>query len=85
MKLTGSVQYGLCDHRSSQIIDDNSTYFKYYFGPLAMMKKSCDNCGRELSKFAFFKPDEKIYRFNSARLCYDCLAKITAHEKLDEA
>lgn len=49
-----------------------------------MMKKSCDNCAKELSKFTFFSPYKKIYRYNNAVLCLDCFIKISERRQLEE-
>ena len=48
------------------------------------MKKSCDNCTKELSKFAFFSPYKKIYRHNNAILCLHCFIEISKREHLEE-
>jgi len=48
------------------------------------MKKKCDNCSKELTKFALFSPDKKIYMYNNAMLCSTCFAKIRAREQLNE-
>ncbi len=46
--------------------------------------KSCDNCSKELSKFALFSPGKKIHMYNNAMLCLDCFRKINAREQLEE-
>jgi hypothetical protein len=48
------------------------------------MKKSCDNCSAELSKFSFFNPNKKIHRYNNAMLCMICYRKISSREQLKE-
>jgi hypothetical protein len=48
------------------------------------MKKSCDNCSAELSKFSLFNPNKKIYRYNNAMLCINCYRKISSREPLKE-
>ena len=48
------------------------------------MKKSCDNCFVELSKFSLFTPNKKIYRYNNAVLCISCYRKISSRDQLKE-
>jgi hypothetical protein len=51
------------------------------------MKKQCDNCSKELSKFTFFSSDKsKIYRYNSAILCRTCFDGVRSRrrKKLEE-
>jgi len=44
------------------------------------MKKQCDNCSKELSKFSFFSSEnKKIYRYNSAVLCWSCFNEVRSH------
>jgi len=50
-----------------------------------ILKKSCDNCYRELVKYSFFSSDKKIYRYNNALLCLDCFNKISNREQIEEA
>ncbi len=54
--------------------------------PLFIMKKYCDNCLRELSKFSFLNHDKKkIYRYNSAILCRTCFEEISSRsQQLEE-
>jgi len=40
------------------------------------LKKQCDNCSKELSKFTFFNSERKIYRYNNAMLCRTCFEEI---------
>jgi hypothetical protein len=68
-------------------MDYNSRLVKYHFEPLFLpLKKHCDNCSKELSKFSFFTPyKKKIYRFNSAVLCRTCFDEISSrHQQLEE-
>ncbi len=55
--------------------------------PLFIMKKYCDNCLRELSKFSFLNHDKKkIHRYNSAILCRTCFEEISSRssQQLEE-
>jgi hypothetical protein len=54
--------------------------------PFSTMKKYCDNCLRELSKFSFLNHDKKkIYRYNSAMLCRSCFEEISSRsQQLEE-
>jgi uncharacterized CHY-type Zn-finger protein len=46
------------------------------------MKKQCDNCSRELSKFTFFNAaKKKIYRYNSAILCGTCFDEVRSRSR----
>jgi hypothetical protein len=46
------------------------------------MKKQCDNCSRELSKFSLFNhAKKKIYRYNSAILCRTCFDELSSHHR----
>ncbi|MDQ3852449.1 MAG: hypothetical protein M3299_06415 [Thermoproteota archaeon] len=46
------------------------------------LKKYCDNCSRELSKFSFFSSNKnKIYRYNSAVLCWTCFDKVRSRHR----
>lgn len=49
-----------------------------------VMKKSCDNCSRELAKFSFFSLVKRVYMYNNAMLCQDCFKKISAREQFEE-
>jgi hypothetical protein len=52
------------------------------------LKKQCDNCLRELSKFSFLTHDKKkkIYRYNSGVLCRTCFEEVSSrsHQQLEE-
>ncbi len=68
-------------------MEHNSRGVKYYFKCSVLhMKKYCDNCLRELSKFSFFNHDKKkIYRYNSAMLCRTCFEQISSRsQQLEE-
>lgn len=53
---------------------------------LFTMKKYCDNCLKELSKFSFLNHDKKkIYRYKSAMLCHSCFEEISSRsQQLEE-
>jgi hypothetical protein len=67
-------------------MEHNSRGVKYFLSVYhATMKKYCDNCLRELSKFSFLNHDKKkIYRYNTAMLCRTCFEEISSRKQLQE-